>query len=528
MVIPEVNGLRCNAVVVVPPVEDFYFTWHRFSALGAQIVFNIVKKYLPSASMLNFPLLRKKPLSAPLPSALEYLHEHLIDNETGNCSFFRKYQHFGPDIDTCVSMILETDPSVCLISCFAYCYSDMTLQIAKKLKAVRKNIVIVAGGAGVSAYPEYFLNADSIDYAVVGEAEVALPQLMEFVLYTKGNCAAIPNIAWKENGQIKKSGIRQFTDTSTIVPCITVTGESKDTVYLSTTLSRGCTFKCQFCSNHLSQGSTFRTVNLELFENELFRVAAAYNLSGMQIRLNFEDDNILLDYEFLKAIIKKCRSVLTNVKFTFENGIDYRLLSIDRCKELLTLGVCQFNFSIATTDSAIAENEMRISHFEQLDELYVLLKEHAIPVITYFICGFPSDTPDTIVKNLLYLLQRPTLSGISLFYAVPGLPAYQNSTVEKNLGMPCRFAGASAFPWNGSLSTETLVTAFRLSRLVNMIKSETKSDTDRILIEAIVKDGVLYTVKKGCGKEKLFRVESQDNHLVTKFTRAITDSGLQY
>jgi hypothetical protein len=210
------------------------------------------------------------------------------------------------------------------------------------------------------------------------------------------------------------------------------------------------------------------------------------------------------------------------MQFSFENGIDYRLLTPQKCQELISLGVRQFNFSIGTTDKSISGTENRFQNFANLDVLYQIIKEKNVPVITYFICGFPDDTHDTIIENLHYLMNRPTLLGISLFYSVPGLECYHNDTVNKHLFSPCLFAGTSAFPWNGSLTTTTLITAFRLSRLINLIKSEDKNDQEKKLIEHITSEKKLFTIVK-LGKSNLVikEVQLQDYTLVKSFVETV-------
>lgn len=516
------KNIISSAVVVVPPIQDFYFTYHRFSALGANIVYEIVRKYFQSSELFNFPVAGKKTLSARLPAELSYLKEYLIDNETGSLSFFTRYKHFGPSIDDCVSMVINTNANLCLISCFAFCYAQETLRFAEKLASANKDMIIIAGGAGVCSCPQYFLHSDAINYAVTGEAEISLPQLIEFVAFGKGDRSEIPNLYWKENGSTEKSEKKSFTSAQQIKPCLVKTYENKTTVFLSTTLSRGCPFVCQFCSNHLSQGKEFRTITSGSSEVMIEQVLSLCNHTGKEININFEDDNVLLDYEFLKNTIIKCKEKTDKLKITFENGIDYRLLTPARCKELIGFGVCQFNFSIATTDRQISDKENRFSHFERLDSLYSILNEYNVPAITYFICGFPNDTHLTIVNNLIYLLQRPTRSGISLFYAVPGMESYTNTTVMENLDFPCRFAGSSAYPWNSSLSTETLITAFRLSRLVNIMKSEHKTDDDNLLIKTIMAEKKLYTMIKSNGNASVMRdVPRQDHELVRLFINSI-------
>jgi hypothetical protein len=73
------------------------------------------------------------------------------------------------------------------------------------------------------------------------------------------------------------------------------------------------------------------------------------------------------------------------------------------------------------------------------------------------------------VETISYLHGLKTSIGISLYYPVPGLADWQDK--ELFLKIPSFMCcGASAYPWNRSLGTKELVTAFRLARASNYIK----------------------------------------------------------
>lgn len=509
-----------KAAVVVPPIQDFYFTYHRFSALGARIVHRILEKFVSSPLFYNFPLLKNKPLSAEIPEKLQYLEKFINENEYSKISYFTKYKHFGPSICSCADEILKEEINMCLISCFAFCYSHTAIELAKQLKSRNKDILIIAGGSGVTAAPDFFLDSGVIDFVVLNEAEISLPMLLKAVIYNSIALNSIPNIGWRNNNKNFFSEIKAFTTSADIEPAVSITEVKKNTVYLSTALSRGCTFSCKFCSNRISQGSNFRTVNSDILKQEITILSEKLKDNKKHVFLNFEDDNILLDYEYLKKIIIHCRTQFKTISFSFENGIDYRLLTTERCQELIQLGVRQFNFSIATTNHSISNSEHRTSDFPTLDMLYRLINEKNVPVITYFICGFPDDNYETIIKNLLFLYKTPGIIGISLFYAVPSL--MNSELINANKHCPYLFAGSSAFPWNKSLSTETLISAFRLSRFVNLIKAVNQTESDKELIRHILEKKKLYTyVKDKKQVLQLAEVAHQDEILVNKFIKSL-------
>ncbi|MDD5676030.1 MAG: cobalamin-dependent protein, partial [Chitinivibrionales bacterium] len=158
-----------RAVVAVPPIHDFYFTPHRFASLGAQIVTDILTKENFKVCLYNFPVRQSHTL--PLPEQMGFLSPFIIPEEEGKCSFFTTYRHFGPIFEQCLCKIMALHPDIVFLSCFAFCYADQSLELARIIKRASPKMPVAIGGAGVSAYPGYFLKDGSIDYVFSGEAE---------------------------------------------------------------------------------------------------------------------------------------------------------------------------------------------------------------------------------------------------------------------------------------------------------------------------------------------------------------------
>ena len=504
-----------KAVIAVPPVQDFYFTPHRFSSLGAQIVSNLLNQKGIKTTLFQFPLLRKKPLSIPLPPELSYLRAHLLPGESGKLSFFSKYKQYGPPFEQCAEAITSETPDLCFVSCFAFCYAPAAIKLAEQVKKRNPSIVVIAGGAGVSAFPEYFLNTFCIDYTISGEAEVSVGPFIHYLMEPGSKPDEIPGLGWKSAQGMHFSQSREFAGGNQIQPCFSRTGGSFS---FSISLSRGCPLRCNFCSNHLSHGDTFRHCNDENFRKAAIELNGELSSSD-PVCINFEDDNLLLDYDFWIRCLKELKSQFPQVRFFAENGIDYRLLTPSRCNELIELGFSQFNLSLGSADTGILRGSNRAADLQLYDNILSIAATADIPVVTYFICGLKQETRQSIAENLSFLSHRPTLAGISLFYAVPGIPGFEHRAQFKKAS-PVLCAGSSAFPWNGSIGTETLITAFRLARFVNLLKSATKSDTDTLLISKILESGRLHTsTRTKTGAIEISEVPGHDSELVRAFLK---------
>ena len=513
-----------KAGIVIPPVFDFYFTRHRFSVLGGEILSTLLQKNGCEVQLWNFPLQKKKGRQLPLPKALDFLKPHIIANEDGRISFFTRYQRFGPSFSECVDQILSAPPDILFISCFAFCYADSAAELAAAVRTAAPKIPIAIGGAGVSAYPEFFMQNPNIDFAFIGEAEVSVPAFINAIKsgstelsdLSFASFSQVPNLYFKNNNKIVEPGIKKQTRAEEIAFVLKKTNETRNAVYFTTSLSRGCPKKCRFCSNFLCHGRDFRVIPISTIKNALCAMSLTRTETEKPVYINFEDDNLLLAPAYFLNVLAAFKEKFPRVFFLAENGLDYTQLSSELVKTLIERGIKQFNLSIASIHLPILAAEQRNATFSGYEKVVRILEEHKVPSITYFICGFKKDTKKTIAANIAYLAKQPTLIGISLFYPVPGIYDFTDKTLF-DAGPAILCAGSSAFPWNQSLTTAELVTAFRLSRFVNLLKSGNRTDTENALIQKIIRDRRLYTLIRKNGTRCIVQVDNADNEMVRRF-----------
>jgi hypothetical protein len=204
-----------------------------------------------------------------------------------------------------------------------------------------------------------------------------------------------------------------------------------------------------------------------------------------------------------------------DISFFAENGLDYSLLTPELLYELIHVGMTKFNLTIASIDREITEIESRGLFLDQYKNVVATLARQNISCITYFICGFKNDTKDTIAKTLAFLAEHPTTIGISLFYPVPGIHGFENLKYFDQFPPYCS-NGSSAYPWNGSLPTSSLITAFRLSRYINLLKQKERSAMESEIIHKIQNEKKLFTFVKTKNALEIVAVENTDNELVEK------------
>lgn len=451
--------MRC--AVVVPPIEDFYYTPHRGSFLGAHIVATILKSFGHSVYLHLFPN-KKKPKIIQLPDNLNYLKDFLIQGEIGPFSYFSTYKRFGPDYPNAAEAILANSPNIVFISCFAFCYALSTIRLAEELKKKDKNLKIVLGGSGAAVFPEYFEKTGLFDSVLTKEAEVAIPEFL---------------------GKDKRFDL---------IPCVINTKNTKRFSYYSTYLTRGCPKGCGFCSVALVHGKKLREVDHDV----LLKLLPTIDDSKAGL-FNFEDDNVLLKKESFFDLVQKIKKMYPTALFSCENGIDYRELDVDTVKKMIDLGFRQFNLSVGNINNSVLNYQKRTFLREKFLEVVKYLEKNDIDTIVYFITGFKNERWEDSIKNLMFLsnLGKNIRIGISMFYPVPGILGFEdrNLFLDKS---PILLCSSCAYPWNESLTTEDFITLFRLVRIVNFLKLSNTDSHYYDILKKMIRQKRLYTFIK--------------------------------
>ncbi|MBL7006473.1 MAG: radical SAM protein [Spirochaetia bacterium] len=485
-----------RVAVAVPPITDFYFSPPRNSAIGAATVVRALQLAGHKADLFNFMHIGRKTHTVPLPEKISYLSEILTKNEYGLTAFFSDYKRIGPDPIICAEKLVAANPDAIWISCFAFAYSDDAIVLADAIRKIDNSIAITIGGGGPSALPAYFLRNDSIDAVCIGEVEAGIENL--FAQASRSNDF--------------------FTAENSMLFIPVVMPPHRGTIRISLSLTRGCPKHCAFCSNFITQGRKFRQTPFQKVQEEIIRIAQDPLAASHSVHFAFEDDNILLDTEYFYAVLNCIQRIFPGATFSAENGLDYLLLTEKVIDRLIDFGITQFNLSVGSTNSGTLTTQCRVHDYKKLKKILSYIHTKKIKIILYFICGLSEDTPESIVDSLLTLSKLPVEVGISPFYAVPGLSGFEKTDLFlNNPAYLCK--GSSLFPWNKSLTSRQLMTAFRLARLVNLCRHPAQ---DKELLNTCFQSENIFTRVREKSLKKLVPAEACDTSMIHRFFQNYT------
>jgi radical SAM superfamily enzyme YgiQ (UPF0313 family) len=217
-----------------------------------------------------------------------------------------------------VQEIIKTKPDIVGFSCYTTDVIGVKI-LANLVKKTFPDIPIVLGGPHVNALPAGVLDfIKSADYAIFGEGEETFSELLNLLSNGKPSIETIAGLVYRKNGHIKKNESRLFRQDMDLFPFPDRTlGYRSNYKYddLITT-SRGCPFKCIYCT---SRGTWRNKVRFRSVENVIQEIRLLRELFDTQ-RITLIDDTFTFNK---RHVIALCQAIIDNGL----NKIDYSATS---------------------------------------------------------------------------------------------------------------------------------------------------------------------------------------------------------
>jgi len=356
------------------------------------------------------------------------------------------YAEFQDAVDTFNPDIIATsivDPN--------YTFS---LSLLRHIKKYRSEIITVAGGPTPTYAPEEVIAEDCVDYICVGEGEKPIIELVNN-LENNDDVTSIPNIWCKTNGEIKKNAIRDALDVNELLyPDWDIFDDrhiwrpmaGKMYRLGMFAMSRGCTFKCAYCSNSVlvqlykNKGTFYRVKKPETFIKELKHFKEKYNLNFIfftddlfplhRISLIRKEDTSSMLEEFV-ALYKE------HINLPFSVNLYPELIKKDSFKKLVDAGLANICVGLESGSNEIRVNILKRKYKnEQIVKVFNWAKEYNVRSSSFNMIGLPHETRSQILETMLLNNEaKPTTNTVTYFHPYRG-ETLRNLCIKEGLFNP--------------------------------------------------------------------------------------------
>ncbi len=297
---------------------------------------------------------------------------------------------------------------------FTSAYQNM-LAIAKYC---RKNfpfaLILAGGGVPTNMYKNIFQDSRDFDALCYGEGEKPLLKLLTFgdkKKYLDESPSWITRTKVEKNLVFKHDFLSDLDeipfydyglfekDKYSLNPAITAyagVAEKKQNFHVMT--SRGCTFRCIFCSSHTVHGRKMRYFSLKRVKEDLIRLRDEF---GARV-IVFQDDHLLADKERAHKIIHILKKL--GLASVFQNGLALYALDRRMLLDLKSAGVDSLLLSIESGSSRVLKEIMhKPLDLKVVKRVAEDCRELEIYSSVNILIGLPGETKKDIEEAISFL-----------------------------------------------------------------------------------------------------------------------------
>ncbi len=284
----------------------------------------------------------------------------------------------------------------------------------------------IIGGAHATLDPEGCLAEPDLDYLCIGEGEAAI---VEFAgaLQRGSGMEDIPSIWGKAEGHVFRNPVRPLVeDLDTLAPpdrtIFDASLMAEDQGERITVMaSRGCPFRCNYCSNHVQRSRypnsgkyvRFRSVGALIDEVEEL---ASQHPGADHVR--FDDDILTLRRDWFDEFVDEYKK---RVPLPFICNSRADLLDEERIARLAEAGCKTVCMGIESGSEWLRREVLgRKMSDEKILEAFHLCRKYGIGTVSLNMVGLPRETFSMVLDTVkLNARAQPGMSQITVFYPFP-------------------------------------------------------------------------------------------------------------
>lgn len=290
--------------------------------------------------------------------------------------------------------------------------------IAKQIKKRYPGLAVCVGGVHATVTPRETLEEfESFDFAVCGEAELLLPELLER-LDRGTSLSGVPGVVTRETQDFSRQAIQNLDelpfpawedfDLSDYPGCY----PHRTNLELPMTTSRGCPYSCVFCVRAFGQRRRFRSVQSVLGEIE--RNVEDFGCES----ICFVDETFMFDLKWCNELFEQMIKRGLNRKITWSCSTRVNNVSPELFSLMRKAGCYYVFFGLESGDDAILKTIKKRITIDQIRKAVRWAKEAGLVCVGSFIIGLPGETGETVNKNI-ELAKELDLYSITFPIAVP-------------------------------------------------------------------------------------------------------------
>lgn len=360
-----------------------------------------------------------------LASIAAYLEQRGSHAEIVDC-----YAH--PDSDQAIrDYLLAEKPAFIGLSCTTSSFYD-GIRIAELARLTVPGIQTVFGGPHVSALKEgLFANFPAMDYAVIGEGEETLAELVanggddpaavKGIIYRDGKGAQACFTGYRDKGleldDLPFPAYEKLAGfpSSYMLPIFNYP-QTPNTSCIS---SRGCPYACSYCDRSVFRRS-FRYNSADYLYEHLRYLRERFGIR----HINFYDDQ----FTFNRQRVEEFTGLMIDrpLDMTFNCAVRAEHIDAPLLKQMRKAGCWMMSLGIETGDEELLAQHRQNADLDHLAQKIRMIKGAGIRTKGLLMMGLPGETEASIRRSMNYVFSLPIDDfNLAKFTPFPGSPVYE-------------------------------------------------------------------------------------------------------
>ncbi len=281
---------------------------------------------------------------------------------------------------------------------------------------------VVLGGMHPTILPEETAREENVDYIVVGDAEKSFARLVGNI--EKGvEPSDIPGVGMFRRGRFVFSpscGPERDIDAFPFPRRDALVDIDKHRPYLQAVIgSRGCPYRCTFCSGRNITGGVTRYRSAGSIIEEIVFLKERYSVNA----INFYDDALLVSKKRVKELCEEMLHQKISIPwtgFTRADSVDEETLALMKRSGCAYLGI-----GVESGSDRVLEKIKKGYTREQAIHGINLIKKSGIDVSINIIVGFPFETEHDIRDSIDLIKKLGVPANVNTFTPYPKTEIYE-------------------------------------------------------------------------------------------------------
>ncbi len=306
-------------------------------------------------------------------------------------------------------------------------------EVARLAKRLSPEVRTVVGGPHVSALPQHALSCDAIDFAVPGEGEIVVRNLVE-ALERGTEVEAVRGIAYRKEGRVvinpPQPPIRDLDSIPFPAKELIINAhlmEPDD--FCSVFASRGCFARCTFCG---SWNTWTRKMRFRSPANVLAEIIQLHETYHTEF-FSFQDDTFTANRRLVVNLCQRIRKYPFRGNFRWVCNTRPDCIDDELVAQMKDAGCTAIALGIETGSALTMERIAKGFTLEDCRKAVEAVKKHGLVFSGQFMIGFPWETEKEIEETVAFMRELDPVS-VMLSVAAP-LPGTDLYALGERLGL---------------------------------------------------------------------------------------------